>query len=128
MATVTVRYGVLVVVSERIDDRIAFTCRLEIALAHLRGALLPDLAADNAAWHRAEPASSPGVFGSGAFRQGDGTLYWEVQDLTKGVTIELLDARQTRLVVEVDDPAAAVAQINQALARRQAEAQEETNR
>jgi hypothetical protein len=128
MTTVTVQYGVLVVVSERIDDRSAFTCRLEIALAHVRGALLPDLAADDASWHRAQPTSGPGVFGAGAFRRSNGTLYWEVQDPTKAVAIELLDAGHARLLVEADDPAAAVAQINRALARRQAEAREETNR
>jgi hypothetical protein len=36
-------------------------------------------------------------------------LYWEVQDPTEVVAIELLDAGHTRLVVEADDPAAAVA-------------------
>jgi hypothetical protein len=127
MATVMVQYGVLVVVSERIDGRCAFTCRLEIALAQVRGALLPDLAADDASWRRAQPTSGPGVFGAGAFRRGDGTVYWEVQDRTKAVAIELLDTWHTRLVVEADDPAAVVAQINRALAKRQAALEEETN-
>jgi hypothetical protein len=128
LVTVTVQCGILVVVSERIDDRCGFTCRLEIDLAHVRRALLPDLAADAAAWQRATPASGPGVFGSGAFRQDDGTLYWEVQDPTEAVAIELLDARHPRLVVEADDPAAAIAQINRAIARSQGEGREETNR
>src|SRR4051794_4985821 len=109
MATVTVRYGELVVVSERIDDHCAFTCRLEIALAYVRHALLPNLAADDESWRRAEPTSGPGVLGAGAFRQGDGTLYWDVRDPTKAVVIEMVDARHTRLIVETDDPVGAVA-------------------
>ena len=116
MATVTVRYGELVVVSERIDDRCAFTCRLEIALSDVRRALLPNLAADDEAWRRAEAASSHGVLGAGSFRQSDDTLYWDVQDPTKALAIELIDAQHTQLIVETEDPAAAVARINRVLA------------
>jgi hypothetical protein len=116
VATVAVKYGELVVASERIEGMWAFACRLEIALAQVHRALLPALAADDPAWRRAGPVSGVAVLRAGAFRQRHGTLYWDVQDPTRAVAIELIDAPYARLVIEAEDPAAVVELINRALA------------
>jgi uncharacterized protein (DUF1778 family) len=45
-------------------------------------------------------------------------MFWEVTDPTKAVVIELKDDQYAELVVQVEDPAAVVAQINQAIAAK----------
>jgi hypothetical protein len=41
--------------------------------------------------------------------------FWDVHDLERALIIDLADERYDRLVIEVDDPRATAAGINQAL-------------
>jgi hypothetical protein len=44
-------------------------------------------------------------------------VFWDVHDAAKAVVIELTGDPYTRLVIQVDDPAATVAQVEHALSR-----------
>jgi hypothetical protein len=52
---------------------------------------------------------------AGSFRQDGKTVFWDVHDATKAIVLDLHDEHYAQLVVEVADPAAAVAQIEAAL-------------
>jgi hypothetical protein len=55
----------------------------------------------------------PGVLNLGSFRR-DGRLdFWDVADPERAIVIELVDEKYDRLILEVDDPAAAVATISE---------------
>jgi hypothetical protein len=58
----------------------------------------------------------PGKFRNGTFREGGKHVFWNVRDLktARAVTIHLDDRFYDHLVLEVDDPAAVVAMIEQA--------------
>lgn len=58
----------------------------------------------------------PGLRASGIFRQGEQLTWWDVGRSGKAVVITLRDERLTRVVIEVDDPAAVIEELAQALA------------
>ncbi|MGH7747958.1 MAG: hypothetical protein ACREQ5_24835, partial [Candidatus Dormibacteria bacterium] len=53
-------------------------------------------------------ARIPGVITAGTFHQKGDRVFWDVHDPDRVVVVELADERYARLVVGVDDPAAAV--------------------
>jgi hypothetical protein len=53
---------------------------------------------------------------AGDVRQDGSWAFWDVSDPERAVIIHLADERYDRLVIEVDDPRATAAIINQALA------------
>jgi len=57
----------------------------------------------------------PGVITAGTFYQDGKRVFWDVHDPNKTIVIDLHDERYNELVVEVDDPQAAVALIQSAL-------------
>ena len=83
--------------------------RLEIPLGHIRGV-------------RADPAPAmgwfdglklsgtavPHFFRAGAFYQQGGLVFWDVRNPEKAVVVELEDEHFSKLIVEVEDPAAVV--------------------
>jgi hypothetical protein len=52
---------------------------------------------------------------AGSFRQDGKTVFWDVHDAAKAIVLDLHDEHYAQLIVEVDDPAGAVAQIQAAL-------------
>jgi hypothetical protein len=101
------------------DKLWALRSRLEIPLAHIRGARAdPGIA--HGWWHgiRAPGTSIPGVLTAGTFYQHGKRVFWDVHDPENVVVVELADERYDELVVEVADPAAVVALIAAAVARR----------
>ncbi len=60
----------------------------------------------------------PGVITAGTYYDGSGRVFWDVHDAEKAIEIKLRDERYQRLVVEVQDPTAAIAEIRQALGAR----------
>ena len=54
----------------------------------------------------------PGVLALGSFRRGGRRVFLDVRDPEKAVVIELTGEKYDRLVLEVDDPEAALAMIS----------------
>ncbi len=58
----------------------------------------------------------PGVISAGSFRSHGDWVFWDVHDPDRAVAILLKDWHYARLVVQVDDPDAAVGAIQKAVA------------
>ncbi|MFJ3670280.1 hypothetical protein ACIPSE_27880 [Streptomyces sp. NPDC090106] len=116
MALVRIDGDDLVVVIEGLDKLWAFKGSLTIPLANVRGATAdPGIAAEPKGI-RAPGAHVPGVITAGTFHRDGEKVFWDVRDPSKAVVVELADERCTRLVVQVDDPRATVALVENALA------------
>jgi hypothetical protein len=57
----------------------------------------------------------PGIITAGTFYQHDGAVFYDVHDPERTIVLELNHEHYKRLVMEVEDPAAAVAQLQNAL-------------
>jgi hypothetical protein len=93
-----------------------FKSSLTIPLAHIAGV---HVATDEArkGWHglRAPGTHMPGLITAGTYYDKTGRVFWDVCDAARAIEIVLHDDRFARLVVEVDDPAAAIALIRRAI-------------
>jgi len=117
MARVRIDGSDLVVVMEGLDKLWAFKGSLTIPLANVRGATAdPGIAADPKGV-RAPGSHVPGVIVAGTFHQDGEKVFWDVRDASKAVVIELADEKYTRLVVQVEDPRATVALVENAVMR-----------
>ena len=89
--------------------------RLEIPLAHVRGATAdPGVAHDRGGW-RGPGTYVPGVLTAGTFHQDGDRVFWDVHDPAQAIIVELDDERYQRLVVQVDDPKSTAETINRAV-------------
>ena len=114
MARVSIDGRDLVVEIEGLDKLLALKRRLVIPLAKVRGATAdPGIVAEPKGMH-APGTHVPGVLAAGTFRQNGERVFWNVQDGTRAVVIEIADNYYVRLVIEVDDPGATVAMIERA--------------
>ena len=102
-----------------LDKLWSLRSRLEIPLAHIQSVRT---ARDEAQkwFHGLKLAGSnvPGLLTAGTFYQDGGLIFWDVHDPTKAIAIDLSNERYHRLIVEVEDPAAALSAIDQARGRR----------
>lgn len=98
------------------DKLWAFKSSLEIPLAHIAGVRAdPEIARG---WYhgiRLPGTNVPGVITAGTFYQDGKRVFWDVHNPEETIVIELHDERYNELVVQVDDPAAAVNLIQNAL-------------
>ncbi|MFJ9622555.1 hypothetical protein [Streptomyces sp. NPDC101181] len=103
---------------EGLDKFWALKSRLTIPLAHVRGATMDPGILGEPKGIRAPGTHVPGVITAGTFHRDGEKVFWAVRDAQKAVVVELTGAeRFTRLVVEVEDPRAAVALVEQATNR-----------
>ena len=58
--------------------------------------------------------SFPGAFTVGSYRRQGKWTFWVVHDPKQTVLVTLRDERYSQLVIEVDDPGATIALVNQA--------------
>lgn len=97
------------------DKLWAFKSSLEIPLAHIAGVRAdPEIARG---WYhgvRMPGTSVPGVITAGTFYQDGKRVFWDVHHPENTIVIDLHDERFNQLIVEVADPAAAVAMIQAA--------------
>ena len=115
MARVHVEGSDLIVDIEGLNKLWAFKSSITVPLANVRGATLdPGIVRE---WKGVRSAGTymPGMIVAGTFRSGGERIFWDVRDADKAVVIQLHDERYARLIVEVDDPRAAVDLIEQAL-------------
>jgi hypothetical protein len=90
--------------------------RLEIPLAHIKGAQLDPHPAMG--WFdgiKLGGTGVPNIFKAGTFYQDGGLMFWDVRNPERTIVIELDHERYEKLVIEVADPGAAVALINNKL-------------
>ncbi|MEH0407480.1 hypothetical protein ACIRVI_00510 [[Kitasatospora] papulosa] len=115
MALIRIADDNLVVVMEGLDKLWAFKSRLTIPLANVRGATVDPGIATDFKGIRAPGSHLPGVIIAGTFHHDGDKVFWDVKDASKAIVVELADEEYTRLVLQVDDPRAAVALVETAL-------------
>jgi len=101
------------------DKLWALKSSLEIPLQHIAGIRAnPSIA--HGSWHglRFPGTSVPGVITAGTFYQDGKRVFWDVHNPDNTVVIELRDERYNQLIVEVADPAAAVALLGAVVPRQ----------
>jgi len=119
MVNVNVEDGKLVLTLEGLDKLWAMKSRLAIPLSNVSA-----VRAD------AKIAAEKGHTGfklagarlgerliAGSFRQEGQTVFWDVHDAAKVIVLDLHDEHYAQLIVEVEDPATAVAQVQAALGK-----------
>ncbi|MFD9127393.1 hypothetical protein [Kitasatospora sp. NPDC059571] len=114
MARLSVADGMLIVEVEGLDKLWALRSRLEIPLANVRGATADPGIVHEWKGIRLGGTHLPGVITAGTFRSAGEWVFWDVRNPAGAVVIELTDERYSRLVVEVSDPRAAVALVEEA--------------
>lgn len=115
MALIRIEGNDLVVVIEGLDKLWAFKGGLTIPLANVRGATADPGIATEPKGIRAPGSHVPGVITAGTFHQDGEKVFWHVKDPSKAVVVELADEEYVRLVLQVDDPRATVALVENAL-------------
>jgi hypothetical protein len=113
MVELSITEGNLVLHVRGADKLWAFKSSLEIPLAHVVK-IRADSETARGWYHglRMPGTSVPGVITAGTFYQDGKRVFWDVHNPESTVVIELKDERYNELIVEVADPAAAVALLN----------------
>lgn len=115
MVDLTVADGKLILHVRGADQLWALKSSLEIPLQHVAG-IRADPSVAHGWWHglKMPGTNIPGVITAGTFYQHGNMVFWDVHNPENTVVIELHDERYNSLIVEVADPAAAVALVQEA--------------
>jgi hypothetical protein len=92
----------------------SFKSRVEVPLSHVGE--VHSAAGERVRGFRCPGTSLPGVITAGTYRRIRQKEFWAVHDSRQAIAIELRDEQFSRLVVQVPDPGAAIAEIRSALA------------
>lgn len=109
MVDLSIAEGKLTLHVRGADKLLAFKSSLEIPLAHITGVRADPEAARG--WYhgiRMPGTNVPGVITAGTFYQDGNRVFWDVHHPEKTIVVDLRDERYNELVVEVNDPEAAV--------------------
>jgi hypothetical protein len=115
MADVEIQGEELVVTIKGWHKFWAMKSRLHYPLDSVRGAEIDPETAQKPVGLRSPGAFIPSLLTAGSYRGPDGWDFWDMRNPVKAIVIALKDQNYHRLIVEVDDPVATVALINQAL-------------
>jgi tRNA A58 N-methylase Trm61 len=77
----------------------------------------PERGAEALAGMKVAGARIPGVLQAGTFTGGDGLVFWDVHRPGHAIVLSLQHEHYSKLVIDVEDPQAAVAEIRAALSR-----------
>ena len=119
MTEIELANGILIVHVRGADKLWAFKSQLEIPLIHVVSAEIDPSVGEH--WDelfkgiRFPGTHLPGVIAAGGYYSAGGWVFWNVNDPQKALTINLDHEHYTRLIIEVIDPAADVARINEAI-------------
>ena len=122
MTEVELTEGTLLVHVRGADTFWAFKSQLEIPLTNIVGAEVDPAVGEH--WGdvvkgiRLPGTHAPGVIAAGSFYTSGGWVFWDVHDPQKALTIKLAHEHYTKLVIEVTDPHADVARIEEAVRAR----------
>src|SRR4051794_24665636 len=102
-----------------LDAVLAFKHTLEIPIRHVAG-IDAGSAEAGKVFHglRLPGTNLPGIVTAGSFLWAGEWSFWDVHDPRKALTIRLNDEHYSRIVVQVDDPAATIELVRTALAGR----------
>ncbi len=116
MVDVSVQGDRVVFDVEGLDQLWALRTRLQIPLAHV-AAVESDPGQVGRWWHgfRLMGTSVPGLFAAGTFYYHGEMVFWDVRDPAQTIIVSLVHERYKKLILEVADPAATVAQLRAAL-------------
>ena len=116
MVDLSVAEGKLTLHVRGADKLWALKSSLEIPLVHI-AAVRSDPEIARGWYHgiRIPGTNVPGVITAGTFYQDGKRVFWDVHHPEKTIVIELHDERYSQLIVEVEDPEAAVRLIQEAL-------------
>jgi hypothetical protein len=93
----------------------AFKGSLSIPLAHISAVdHAPEIKISEMGWKMAG-SRIPGLIRAGTFKGKDGLAFWDVHDQSKAIKVDLHDEDYAYLVLEVDDPNAAIASLRHAI-------------
>jgi len=117
MVDLSVGDGKLVLVLEGLDKLWALKSRLEVPIENVKAIRAdPEITRERG---RSGIKLTGARLGerliAGSFRQDGTTVFWDVHDPAKVIVIDLHDEHYAQLIVEVADPAAAVAEVTSAL-------------
>lgn len=116
MVDLSIAEGKLTLHVRGADKLWAFKSSLELPLVHIASVRAdPEIARG---WYhgiRMPGTNVPGVITAGTFYQDSRRVFWDVHHPEKTIVIDLHDERYDELVIEVDDPAAAIKLIQTAL-------------
>ncbi len=117
MTDLTIDGSNLVVHMNKLDTVLAVRHTLTVPLTHITGVEeAQDVAAMSHEGFKEWGGYFPGVFRNGTFREEKKHVFWNVRGLktARAIVITLADEFYVRLVLEVDDPAAAIHLIEEA--------------
>jgi len=117
MNTIPVTDSVLTVEPRGLDKLWSFTRRLEISLAHVRGATFDPGANNEPKGLRAPGLAVPGKW-AGTFIKDGEKSFWNLSAPCATIVIELTDEHCARLVLTSTDPRDTVDAINTAIQQR----------
>ncbi len=119
MVDITILDGTLTVDVLGSHKVFALKSQLTVPLMHVKGARHDPAHADRW-WHGLKMPGTdiPGFFVAGSFWTSDGWRFWDVRHPEHAITIELADEGFAELIVEVEEPDAMVAMINDAVRRQ----------
>ncbi|MDQ6934784.1 MAG: hypothetical protein M3130_05790 [Actinomycetota bacterium] len=114
MNTISLTHDLLTVEPAGLDKLWSLRRRLQVPLAHVRGATF-----DPGANHEHKGFRGPGLHLpnkiAGTFRRDGESAFWNVSGRGRTIEVELADERLARLYLTVADPRGAVDQINTAV-------------
>ena len=118
MVDVTIQDGKAVFNVEGLHKAWSLKSRLAIPLEHVTNV---EVNRDRVGqwWHGLKLVGTdvPGVFAAGTFYFHGELVFWDVHDTTKTIVVALEHERYKKLIVEVADPDAAAALLNNASGR-----------
>jgi hypothetical protein len=119
MVEISIEGGRLHLEVQAWDKLWSLRSHLEFPLEHVTSVRL-DAEAARGWWHgiRLLGTQVPGLLTAGAFYEQRGVVFYDVHDPDRTIVLELNHERYSRLVVEVQDPAAAVKTVSGAIAPR----------
>ncbi len=126
MAKIEIANGTLSIVMEGMDKVWALKSRLELPLEHVTGvAYDPALASRWPRGLKLPGSFIPGVITAGSYwkpghGEEDGWSFWDVHSAEQAIVISTMHEHYKQVVVGVDDPEAAVREIQAALDPRPA--------
>lgn len=123
MTEVELTPSTLIVHMKGVHKILSLKSQLEIPLTHVAGAEIDPAVVEQ--WGQVNlkgvrvGTGLPGVIRAGSFLLDGQWAFWDVNDPHKAITIRLADEHYTKLVIQVADPAADVARIEEAVRVRQ---------
>lgn len=115
MAIVSIEGKNLVVTMTGINKVAALKSRIDVPLAHVRGATEDPGIVHESKGLRAPGTHVPGIITAGTFHQHGERIFWDVTDGSRAIVIEFVDEDFARLVITVEDPRASVELANRAI-------------